>query len=102
MARLGAEDLSAGVETALYAPGSGVSAVVKVIFANRTQAQARIRVVRRPGSDPTVTADYLTFDELLQANESRHSEYIDMVYPEELLVQASVAGVTVQADGIER
>ncbi len=79
MARLGAADLVGGVETALYAPAAGISATVKVIFANRTAAPVLVRVIRRAGAGPTANQDFLTFDEILQANESRHSEYIDMV-----------------------
>lgn len=99
MARLGAEDLVAGVETALYAPAAG--ATVKVIFANRTQAPVRVRVIRRAGPAATVAKDFLAFDEILEGNDSRHSEYIDMANPEELLAQANAGGISVQADGIE-
>lgn len=101
MARLGAADLAAGVETALYAPATGVLCTVKLIFCNRTETPIRVRVIRRAGAGPTVNADFLDFDETLTANESRHSEYIDMKNPEELLAQADKPGMTVQADGIE-
>lgn len=101
MARLGAADLSAGVETALYAPATDIETTVKVIFANRTPAIVLVRVIRRVGAGPTAAADYLAFDEPIGPNQSRHSEYFDMVDGEELLVRANVSGMSVQADGIE-
>lgn len=101
MPRLGAADLAAGVETFLYSPATGFSATVKVIFANRTQAPIRVRVIRRVGSGPTLPEDFLDFDEILEGNESRHSEYVDMGDTEELLAQANAGGMSVQADGIE-
>ena len=102
MARLGALDLAPGVETALYIPPGATRATVKVLAANRTAGPILVRIVRRVGVGPTAAPDYLTFDEPIPANESRHSEYVDMVTGEELLAQANVAGLTVQADGIER
>ena len=100
---LGAFDLAAMTETALYAPAAGQRASVKVIFANRNSGlSARVRVILRPGAGPTVTADYLAFDEIVPTNESRVSAVFDMENPQELRVMSDVLGVTAQANGIER
>ena len=101
--RLGAADLAAGVETALYTPPGGERTAIKVMFANRNPGtSARVRVVLRPGAGPTVNADYLAFDEIIPVNESRVSAVFDIEEPQELLVESDVAGVTAQANGLER
>jgi len=101
--RLGAASLAPVTETALYAPAAGQRASVKVIFANRNLGtSARVRVVLRPGAGPTVDEDYLAFDEVVPVDESRVSAVFDMENPQELLVQSDVAGITAQANGLER
>ena len=100
---LGAVDLAAMAETALYAPAAGERTSVKVIFANRNPSlSARVRVILRPGAGPTAPEDFLAFDEIVPINESRVSAVFDMETPQELLVQSDVIGVTAQANGIER
>ena len=101
--RLGGADLLANTETALYAPGATTRASVKVTFVNRNAGvSAKVRVVLRPAAGPTNTTDYLAFDEVVPVNESRVSAVFDMETPQELLVQSDVAGVTAQANGLER
>ena len=46
--------------------------------------------------------DFLAFDEVLPVAESRVSAVFDMENPQELRVESDVAGVTAQANGIER
>jgi hypothetical protein len=101
--RLGAVDLAAAVETALYAPAGGERTAIKVVFANRnTSLSARVRVVLRPGAGPTVAADYLAFDEVIPVSESRVSAVFDVENPQEVLVESDVPGVSAQANGLER
>jgi hypothetical protein len=101
--RLGAADLAAAVETALYSPAANERTAVKVVFTNRNPGtSARVRVVLRLGAGPTVDADYLAFDEVVPVNESRVSAVFDIENPQELLVESDVAGVTAQANGLER
>lgn len=101
--RLGALDLGAAVETLLYAPGATERTAIKVIFVNRNPGtSALVRVALRPGSGPTVDADYLAFDEVVPVNESRVSAVFDIENPQELVVESSVTGVTAQANGLER
>ena len=99
---LGQVDLAAGVETALYAPPATTKASLFVNVANRGGASIKVRVVLRPGAAATVNSDFLAFDELIPANESRSSRVFDMLNPQELRVQSDLATVTVQANGIER
>ena len=101
MSRLGAADLPAAVETALYAPAN--RATVRVVIANRNPAAvAKIRVILRAGTGPTVDADYLAWDEPIPAEQSRVSPVFDISNPPELRVRSDVANVTAQANGIER
>ena len=101
--RLGAVDLVAVTETALYAPAVGERTAIKVMFVNRNVGtSARVRVVLRPGAGPTVNADYLAFDEIVPVSESRVSAVFDVENPQEVLVESDVAGVTAQANGLER
>ncbi len=101
--RLGAADLAAVTETALYAPPASERASVKVVFTNRNPGtSAKVRVVLRPGAGPTTAADYLAFDEVVPVGESRVSAVFDMENPQELLVESDVTGVTAQANGLER
>lgn len=100
--QLGRADLSAGVDTALYAPGASLKASLFVNIANRNTSPIAVRVILRPATGPTVDADYLTFDELIPANQSRSSRIFDMVNPQELLIRSDLAGVTAQANGLER
>jgi len=101
--RLGAVDLAALTETALYAPAVGERTAIKVVFANRNPAlSAKVRVVLRPGAGPTVPADYLAFDEVIPVSESRVSAVFDVENPQEVLVESDVAGVSAQANGLER
>lgn len=103
MSRLGAADLSAAVETALYAPAANKRATVRVVVANRNAAAvAKIRVILRSGTGPTVNADYLAFEEAIPAEQSRVSPVFDISNPQELHVRSDVANVTAQANGIER
>ena len=101
--RLGAVDLAAAVETALYAPAGGERTAIKVMFVNRNVGtSARVRVVLRPGAGPTVPEDYLAFDEVIPVSESRVSAVFDVESPQEVLVESDVTGVTAQANGLER
>lgn len=101
--RLGAVDLAPTTETALYAPAAGERTAIKVVFVNRNPGtSARVRVVLRPGAGPTVVEDYLAFDEVVPVNESRVSAVFDVENPQEVLVESDVAGVTAQANGLER
>jgi len=89
-------------EFALYAPGAGKRATVKVVAVNQTAGPvAAVRLVLRPGSGATVDKDYLAFDEGIPLNESRVGAVIDVENPEELRVETSLDGVTFQANGIE-
>jgi len=101
--RLGGVDLAAAVETALYAPPVGERTAIKVVFANRNVSlSARVRVVLRPGAGPTTPDDYLAFDEVIPVSESRVSAVFDVENPQEVLVESDVAGVSAQANGLER
>ncbi len=103
MALLGQVDLAAGVETALYAPAPSTVGTIKLICTNRNLGtNARVRVILRPGTGPTVAEDYLAFDEDIPARESRVSAVIDVPNPAEVRVESDVVGVTFQANGIER
>ena len=100
---LGAVDLAASVETALYAPAATTKGTIKVVVANRNVATAaRVRVILRPAAGPTANEDYLAFDEAIPASESRVSAVFDVTNPEEVRVRSSVSDVTAQANGIER
>ncbi len=99
--RLAGVDIPAVTETALFAPA--VRASVKVIFVNRNSGtSARVRVILRAAGGPTTAEDHLAFDEVVPVSESRVSAVFDMENPQELLVRSDVAGVTAQANGIER
>lgn len=100
--QLGQVDLSAGVDTALYAPGASTKASVFVNLANRNVGAIAVRVILRPSTGPTVDADYLAFDEAIPGNESRSSRIFEIANPQELLVRSDLGNVTAQANGIER
>ena len=89
-------------ETLLYAPAANFIGTIKIIVANRVSSPARVRVIHRPASGPTVVEDFLTFDESIAGNEARHSVVFDVGNPEEILVQCDITGITFQANGIER
>ncbi len=100
--QLGQADLSAGVDTALYAPPASTKASIFVNMANRNATPIAVRVILRPSTGPTGDADYLTFDEAIPANQSRSSRIFDIENPQELLVRSDLGSVTAQANGIER
>lgn len=100
--RLGAVDPAPATDTLLYAPASGKTGTIKVFVANRVSSPARIRLIHRPGPAATVNADYLAFDEPIPGNQGRRSAVFDVANPAEIHVRTDIAGLTFQANGIER
>jgi len=101
--KLGGVSPTAGVETVIYAPAANTQGAIKVVCTNRTSGVVKVRVAHRPtAGGPTTTADYLSYDEAIPANDSRVSAVFDVSNPEDVTVQTDTTGVTFVANGIER
>ena len=102
MSRLAGVAPAAGVETLLYAPAANTQGAIKVMCANRTGDTVVVTVVHRAAGGPTGAPDYLCDGEAIPPHDSRVSAVFDVANPQEVTVETDTAGVTFQANGIER
>lgn len=100
--RFGRANLTANTDTSIYTCPASTVATANVSFVNRnTSGVALIRLAISDSGSPNV-ADYLEFDFPLAAGESLERTGMPMTAAEQIIVRASVAGVSVRAGGFEQ
>lgn len=93
----------AATEESLYIVPALTAATVRILFINRNATAVTFRAAHVPSpGGASAVINSLGFDHNLPGNEERQSPILDMNAGDEIRVQASATGVTVQAQGVER
>ena len=100
--RLGAADLAATTNTAIYTVPASTVATVNVNVCNRNAANVEVRVALLDGAIGTlVNEDYIEYDTPIQLNEVLERTGIVMSVGQTIVVYSDTANVTAQVWGWE-
>lgn len=99
---LGQEAPSGGVDTNLYTVPTGKNATVKVVFANRSTGDAKVRLAVSPDGAALVNAHYLTYDLTLSGNDATVSVVYTVGANDVVRVRSDNGNVTFTCTGVEQ
>ena len=101
--RLGAADLSATTNTAIYTVPASTYAIVNINVANRNATDVVIRLAHLDGAIGTLAAeDYIDYDITVIANSTYERTGIVMATTHTIVAYSDTANVSVQVHGLER
>lgn len=99
---LGQADPPATTLTDLYTAPASTTATLRVLIANRTAGNVRVRISLAPAGAADALPQYIVYDHILAANEPDATVPFDIDATDVVRVESDTAGVSFNANGVER